>query len=114
MPKSRVAREVDEILAKGNVRSVEDRHSTKSLGRKLGSIGNVNVHGPLNVKFARLITTCHPHNLRAGDMLHVREDGVLSTVTGHHKGRAGTEVIEFRDHPSITVAGEAELAVFGP
>jgi hypothetical protein len=30
MPKSRIAREVDEILAKGNVRSVEDRHHART------------------------------------------------------------------------------------
>lgn len=60
---------------------------------------------------AAIITACYPMDLRAGDLLHVRADGVLSTVTSTRKGRAGTEVISFADHADIVVCGGTKVAV---
>jgi hypothetical protein len=87
--------------------------SARELEQEIASV-TAGSHAPLHVNSAELIARYNPHLLRAGDMIHVREDGILSTVTNHHKGRAGTEVIQFSDHPEITVAGEAEIAVFRP
>lgn len=61
---------------------------------------------------AGIIGTYYPENLRSGDMLHVRADGVLSTATTHRKGPAGTEIISFTDHADITVCGGTRVVVF--
>lgn len=61
---------------------------------------------------ARILTSCLPYLLRAGDLLHVREDGVLSTVTETRKHRGGTEIISFSDHPEICVCGGTDVVVF--
>jgi hypothetical protein len=61
---------------------------------------------------ATIMGTCYPHSLVAGELLHVRADGVLSTVTSTRKGPAGTEIISFADHADIIIAGETKVVVF--
>jgi len=54
----------------------------------------------------------YPENLRAGDLLHVRADGALSTVKSTVKHRGGSQIVSFDDHADIVVCGATMVVVF--
>ena len=66
----------------------------------------------MNTNTARIVTECLPMDLRAGDLLHVRADGVLSTVTETRPHRGGTQIISFSDHADVCVCGGTDIVVF--
>ena len=41
---------------------------------------------------AEILTVCEPDYLRAGDLVHVRKDGALSTVTSVSRWRGGSRL----------------------